>query len=90
MSTILIIFAISLVVCLVLGLIRVAMGPTAEDSMLAMQIISTTGVGFLAIMAEVSNMPSLIDVALVLALLTALAAIAFVRTGSNPRASLDS
>ncbi len=73
MTTLLLTFATFLIVCLALGLIRVALGPTPSDSMLAMQLTSTIGVGFLVIMAKVSEMHSLVDVALVLALLTALA-----------------
>ena len=90
MTTILLAFVISLILCLVLGLVRVALGPSTEDSMLAMQLISTTGVGFLVLMAEVSGRYALVDVALVLALLTALATIAFVRTGEKPNEGTDS
>jgi multicomponent Na+:H+ antiporter subunit F len=61
------------------GLVRVVRGPTASDSMLAAQLFGTTGVGILLLLAEAMAAPSLRDVALALALLAAVAAVAFVR-----------
>ncbi len=68
-----------LVLTLAAGLVRIMRGPTSADSMLAAQLIGTTGVGILLLLAEASSAPALRDVALVLALLAALAAVAFVR-----------
>ncbi len=70
-----------LVLTLAAGLVRIMRGPTSADSMLAAQLIGTTGVGILLLLAEASSAPALRDVALVLALLAALAAVAFVRRG---------
>jgi multicomponent Na+:H+ antiporter subunit F len=60
------------------GLIRVLRGPTAPDRMLAAQLFSTTGVAVLILLAKAMNMPSLLDVALIFALLAAVAVVAFV------------
>lgn len=70
-----------LVLTLAAGLVRIMRGPTSADSMLAAQLIGTTGVGILLLLAEAMSAPALRDVALALALLAALAAVAFVRRG---------
>jgi multicomponent Na+:H+ antiporter subunit F len=80
MGVILVVLSIFLLMCLLLGLVRVAAGPTATDSMLASQLTASTGVGFLVLIAAPLNLPALIDVALVLALLSAVAAVAYVHT----------
>lgn len=67
------------------GLVRVLLGPTPADRMLAAQLFGTTGVAVLLLLAEVLSAPPLRDVALVLALLSVLAVIAFVlRTWEGP------
>lgn len=70
-----------LLATLAAGMVRVALGPTRADSMLAAQLIGTTGVGILLLLAEATAASALRDVALALALLAALAAVAFVRRG---------
>jgi multicomponent Na+:H+ antiporter subunit F len=70
-----------LLATLAAGMLRIVRGPTRADSMLAAQLIGTTGVGILLLLAEAMSAPALRDVALALALLAALAAVAFVRRG---------
>ncbi len=77
-------FTLSLVVVMLLasmiaGLVRVMRGPTPSDRMLAAQLMGTTGVAILLLLAEATSRPALLDVALVFALLAAVAGIAFVR-----------
>ena len=60
------------------GLVRVVLGPTPADRMLAAQLFGTTGVAVLLLLAQALTAPPLRDVALVLALLSVLAVIAFV------------
>jgi multicomponent Na+:H+ antiporter subunit F len=67
------------------GLIRVLRGPTAADRMLAAQLFGTAGVALTLLLAEVQAEAALRDVALVLALLAALATVAFVRTTVHDR-----
>jgi len=65
--------ALALVITLGLGLLRVVHGPTLEDRMLAAQLIGTAGVGILLLLAPLLGLAALVDVALVLALLAAVA-----------------
>jgi multicomponent Na+:H+ antiporter subunit F len=75
----LLILVVVLVASLMAGLVRVMLGPTPWDRMLAAQLIGTTGVGMLVLLAQAQARPALLDVALVLALLAAVASVAFVR-----------
>lgn len=71
--------ALFLLATLAAGLARVALGPSNADRMLCAQLFGTTGVGVLLLLAEAGAGAALRDAALVLALLAALAAVAFVR-----------
>jgi multicomponent Na+:H+ antiporter subunit F len=77
MSELLAISTRALILSLFLGLLRVVRGPGAGDRMLAMQLIGTTGVGLLLLLSLLLDQTALIDVALILALLAAVAAAAF-------------
>lgn len=68
-----------LMVMLLLGLIRIIKGPSYTDRMLATQLFSTTGVAIIAVLSVLTGTPSLLNVALVLALLTSLTLITFSR-----------
>jgi multicomponent Na+:H+ antiporter subunit F len=61
------------------GLLRALRGPTLADRMLAVQLLGTGGVGLLLLLSALLNTPALLDVALVLALLAAVAAAAITR-----------
>jgi len=65
-----------LMLSLLLGLLRVLRGPEAGDRMLATQLIGTAGVGLLLLLSVMLEQQALIDVALILALLAAVAAAA--------------
>lgn len=71
--------ALFLLLTLVAGLWRVLRGPTQADRMLAAQLFGTTTVACVLLLAQAFEQPSLRDVALVLALLAAVTAVAFVR-----------
>jgi len=64
---------------LVITLVAAARGPTPADRMLMALLFGTTGVGILALLAYASDGRELVDVALVLALLAAIAGIGFAR-----------
>ena len=66
-----------LMLALLLGLLRVLRGPGAGNRMLAAQLIGTAGVGILLLLSQLLEQPALLDVALILALLAAVAAAAF-------------
>ncbi len=61
------------------GVWRTLRGPTAADRMLAVQLFGTTAVATLLLLAQGSGIAALRDVALVIALLAAVTAVAFVR-----------
>jgi len=61
---------------------RVWQGPDAPDRMMAAQLVGTGGVGLLVVLAPLQGWAAL-DVALVLALLAALAAVGFVKARTD-------
>lgn len=63
------------------GLLRAILGPSLQDRMLSVQLLGTGGVALLLLLATLLSAPALIDVALVLALLAAVAAAALTRRG---------
>lgn len=67
------------------GLIRVFRGPETADRMLAVQLLGTTGVAILMLLAKGWPAPVLLDVALVFALLAPVAIVALVRRLWIPR-----
>jgi len=77
MTELLLLSALGLMLSLFLGLLRVLRGPGAADRMLAIQLIGTAGVGMLLLLSVLLDQPALLDVALLLALLAAVAAAAF-------------
>ncbi len=72
-----------LVLLLALGLWRVYLGPGEADRMLAVQLLGSTTVGILVLLATLLNLPALLVVALLFALLAVLVAVAFVRRGDD-------
>ena len=73
----------ALVLVLAMGLARALIGPTLEDRMLAAQLIGSTGVAILVLWAGASLATPLLDVAVVLALLAAVATAALTRTEAH-------
>ncbi len=71
--------AIFLLLNILAGLLRVRRGPTPADRMLAAQLFGTTGVAILLLLGKSFDQPALRDVALIFVLLSALAAVAFVK-----------
>lgn len=61
------------------GLWRIWRGPTAADRMMAAQLVGTGGVGVVLLLAAAGPRWGMLDAALVLALLAAFAAVAFVK-----------
>jgi len=74
------------------GLVRVIRGPTRADRMLSAQLLGTAGVAVLVLSTAALDRLALLDAALILALLAAVAVIAFTRlvwnrprnTGKSP------
>jgi len=64
---------------LAIGAVRVLQGPTQADRMMAAQLFGTNGVAIILLLIPNLKMHSLIDIALVYALLALVAALAFVK-----------
>ena len=79
-------FVVSMVA---LSLFRVLYGPAQVDRMMAAQLLGSGGVAVMLLVAIATDAESIIDVALMIALLAAFASIAFVRgaSGSNTGAT---
>jgi multicomponent Na+:H+ antiporter subunit F len=77
--------ALVLLLTLGVGLIRVLLGPTPSDRLMAAQLMGTTGIAILLLLAPVVRVPALVDVALVFALLAAVAVAAFTRRRQTAR-----
>ncbi|MBM4087816.1 MAG: pH regulation protein F [Planctomycetes bacterium] len=77
MMTLSLVVIASLIILLIVGTVRVVKGPTAADRMLAAMLIGTTSVAVVVLLALVLTRPMLVDVALVLAALAAVAMVAF-------------
>ena len=79
--------AIFILAMVALGLCRILRGPAEADRMMAVQLLGTGGVAVLLLLAVPAKMPSIVDVALMLALLAAFAAVGFVTSASRAKTS---
>ena len=68
-----------LIGCCALCLYRIGRGPTAPDRMVAIDILGTLVVGFIAILTAVSSKAYLLDVALVFALVSFIGSLALAK-----------
>jgi multicomponent Na+:H+ antiporter subunit F len=84
MTDLLLAAAVFVLATVALGLVRTLRGPTDADRMLAAQILGSGGVAALLLLGVATGTPALGDLALVLVLLAAFAAVAFV-TGVRGR-----
>jgi multicomponent Na+:H+ antiporter subunit F len=78
METVYLVLAVFLLLNILVGMVRIVIGPTPPDRMMVAQLFATMGVGILLALAELTARPDLVDVALVFVLLGAIALIAFV------------
>lgn len=65
------------------ALVRTARGPDPADQMMSAQLVSTTGVAVVVLLAAREGDWAMLDVAIVLSLLTAFASVAFVKAASR-------
>ena len=66
-----------------LGLVVILQRPAAVDHMMAAQLLGTGGVAILLLLATAAETSPIVDVALLLALFAAFAAVAFVRSAPD-------
>lgn len=67
-----------LLATILIGLIRVLRGPRAAERIMAAQLFGTAAVAILLILARMMQMPALLDVAVVFALLALVTLVAFI------------
>lgn len=61
----------------VLVFIRFLMGPSLSDRVVALDLLITIGIGIIAIYSIISNQPTFLDIAMILALIAFLGTVAF-------------
>lgn len=71
---------------LIIGGIRIALGPTKADQILVVQFFGTSGVAICLLIAKGLPQPGLRDLALVLVALATVGTAAFTRVYSKPKA----
>jgi len=71
--------ALLLLVAMAAGLVRVIIGPSPADRMMAAQLLGTSGIAVLLLFSVSLGIPALIDVGLIFALLAAVSVAAFTR-----------
>lgn len=79
MTALLEVLILLLLVTLIAGMWRVVTGPTAADRIAAAQVLGTLGIGILLLTARLTGEPGVRDAALLMALLSLVATMAFVR-----------
>lgn len=72
-----------------LGLVVILRRTAKVDQMMAAQLLGTGGVAILLLLAAATEASPVVDVALLLALFAAFAAVAFVRSASGPEGELS-
>lgn len=75
--------ALFLLANIALSLLRILNGPSQADRMMGAQLIGTGGVAILVLLFLIHDQPGVLDVALLLALLAAFAAVGFVKSVSR-------
>lgn len=64
-------------VSMVLLFIRFLLGPSIADRVIALDLLITTGIGMIAIYSIITNQPTFLDIAMILALIAFLGTVAF-------------
>lgn len=89
MAEALIAAAAAVLLTALLGLLRVLRGPGLADRVMAAQLVGTGSIGALLLAGIATGQAALLDMALTLALLAALAIVAMVRTAPARAARTD-
>jgi multicomponent Na+:H+ antiporter subunit F len=66
-----------LAVSALLIFIRFLMGPSLSDRVVALDLLITTGIGIIAVYSIITNQPTFLDIAMILALIAFLSTVAF-------------
>jgi len=79
-----IIVTVILLLCLIVGLIRVLVGPDNANRMLAAQLFGTIGTTVVLVLSVLQNNEVITNVALVFTLLASITVIAFLKLAEQP------
>ncbi len=66
-----------LAVSVLLIFVRFLLGPTLSDRVVSLDLLITTGVGIIAVYSIITNQPTFLDIAMILALIAFLGTVAF-------------
>lgn len=64
-------------IAMVLLFVRFLLGPSIADRVIALDLLITTGIGIISIYCIISNQPTFLDIAMILALIAFLGTVAF-------------
>ena len=73
-----------LILCLIIGLIRVLVGPDNANRMLAAQLFGTIGITIVVVLSVLQDNEVIANVALVFTLLASITVIAFLKLAEQP------
>ncbi|MDW7747456.1 monovalent cation/H+ antiporter complex subunit F [Halomonas sp.] len=79
MSTVILLSLAVMALALCLAFVRLFRGPSLPDRVVALELFSSVLVGIIGVVAIATDVPSLLDVAIVMALMAFMAAIGFAR-----------
>jgi multicomponent Na+:H+ antiporter subunit F len=83
MSEFLLASAVFVLILVAVGLVRILLGPTDEDRLMATLLLGTGGIATLLLLGWAIGEAAIVDVALTMALLAAFASFAFVKSASS-------
>lgn len=83
MSELLFLVAVFLAGTVAMGLVRILLGPTDPDRMMAAQLLGTGGIAILLLLATATGNSSILDAALCVGLLAAFAGVVFYVAASH-------
>jgi len=78
-STVILLSLAIMALALCLAFVRLFRGPSLTDRVVALELFSSILVGIIGVIAIATDVPSLLDVAIVMALMAFMAAIGFAR-----------
>jgi multicomponent Na+:H+ antiporter subunit F len=64
-------------ICTVIIFVRFLKGPSLSDRVVALDLLLTTGIGIIAVYSILTDQPSFLDIAMILALIAFLGTVAF-------------
>ena len=89
MNAVYYLFALILLLSIAAGMLRIFLGPTAADRMMAAQLFGTCGIAILLVLSKGMQNDALLDIALIFALLAVVATMTFIRRAWFPMSNSE-